>query len=270
MTPSRGVKCVECGAQNREDRLFCAKCGAYLGEDENQRAAGGNARSGAIAPYARKRRSNHVLGILLLVLFLVVAGVTVLLVLRQYEDLQSAGDTVTLPSTTTSTLSTTTSGSGVTTTGTTTGDEARIFPTAAKASSSLPPTDEFTYGPANLSDNDLATAWNEGASGDGVGEWLSFSFNQPIYLSRIDIANGYQRDQKRFSGNERVRTLRIEYSNGSTQEVQLYDDMGYQQIEPAVSREEGISSIRLTILSVYPGDSWEDAALSEIRFVGTR
>lgn len=270
MAPERGIKCVECGARNRQDRLFCSVCGAYLGGGEGGSPVGANAKHGAIAPYAGKRRSNHVLGVLLLILFLIAVAFAALLIHSEYKDLQATGtSSATLP-TTSSTMPTTTSAAGTSTTSTTTGEEIRIFPSGAKASSSLPSTNEFSYGPANLSDNDLATAWNEGASGDGVGEWLSFSFNQPLYLSRIDIANGYQRDHKRFVGNGRVRALQIEYSNGATQEVQLYDDMGYQQIEPVVSREEGISSIRLTIISVYPGGSWDDAALSEIRFMGTR
>lgn len=251
---------------------MCSKCGAYLGARISGAERSSNPHvGGAVPPYASSRRPRRVLGVLLLLLFLVAAGTAALLVYRQYQDLRSARSTVTLPATTASTVATTTSKpAGSTTTKTTSPDTARIFPSTSKSSSSLPPTDEFTYGPANLSDNDLATAWNEGASGDGVGEWVSFTFNEPVLLSRIDIANGYQRDQKRFLGNERVRGLRIEYSTGEVQDLQLYDDMGYQEVQPVVAATVGVTSVRLTILSVYPGESWEDAALSEVRFIGKR
>ncbi|OPZ77635.1 MAG: Nicotine adenine dinucleotide glycohydrolase (NADase) [Actinobacteria bacterium ADurb.Bin444] len=271
MTHKQTITCAECGAHNRPDRLLCVKCGAYLGSRADERnARDAMQRGGAISPFARRQRPRRVLGVLLLLLFLVVAGTAALLVYRQYQELRAAESDVTLPATTTTSSARTSTTAGSTTTKATSADQARVFPSNAKASSSLPPTDQFTYGPSNLSDNDLSTAWNEGASGDGVGEWLSFSFNQPVRLSRIDIANGYQRDQKRYLGNGRVRGLRIEYSNGDMQEIQLYDDMGYQEVQPAVPSDVGISSVRMTILSVYPGESWEDAALSEIRFIGER
>ena len=101
-------------------------------------------------------------------------------------------------------------------------------------------------------------------------QWLLFTFNQPVTLERIEVANGYQRDQQRFYGNARVRTMRIDYSSGQSQEIQLFDDMGYQQVVPALESGQTVTSVKMTILSVYSGDEWEDLGLSEVRFVGSR
>ena len=83
--------------------------------------------------------------------------------------------------------------------------------------------------------------------------------------SAVEIANGYQKDEARFFGNPRVETLQFEYSDGTTQQVRLYDDTGFQEITPAPKPTEWI---RLTILSVYPGDTWDDAGFSEVHLYG--
>lgn len=271
MAHKQTITCSECGAENPADRLFCARCGAYLsGAYSSEHIQTGPPPLGN-QPRPRRTRRRSALGPVLLVVLLAAVGLTVLLIHQQYQELEASSSSVSLASTTSSTSSVSSTGQTTsTTTKTTTAGQARVFPSSCKASSFLPATDEYTYGPENLSDNNLSTAWNEGASGDGVGEWVSFSFSSPVQLTRIDIANGYQRDQRRFLGNERIQALRIEYSSGKSQEVQLHDDMGYQEVQTAVVANEDVSSVRLTILSVYPGESWEDAALSEVRFIGTR
>ena len=81
-------------------------------------------------------------------------------------------------------------------------------------------------------------------------------------LARLEIANGYQKDDGRFAGNPRVRLMRVEYSSGAAQIVQLFDVKDIQTIEPT---SEAVEWVRLVILSVYPGGEWQDTALSEVR-----
>ena len=101
-----------------------------------------------------------------------------------------------------------------------------IRPTSALASSTAEATSTNSYRVTNLLDGDLATAWNEGAEGPGLGEWIQFEFSQSTRLARIEIANGYQKDAERFEGNPRVQSLKVEYSNGTTQLVDLLDVVG--------------------------------------------
>ncbi len=148
----------------------------------------------------------------------------------------------------------------------TAGNAAQIRPTAAAASSTLRATQTNSYGVTNLLDGDLSTAWNEGSDGNGIGEWVQFNFSQDVVLSRVEIANGYQRDDDRYFGNPRVQSLRIEYSNGTSQLVDLLDS---RQLQIVIPTREPITSVRFVIVAVYSGAEWDDTALSEVRFYET-
>jgi len=133
---------------------------------------------------------------------------------------------------------------------------------AASASSVLKATTSSNFRPPNLLDDDLTTAWIEGEEGPGSGEWARFDFFQPVVLDRLEIANGYQKDDDRFFSHARVKSLKVEYSNGATQLVELLDSKDLQSVTTARRATEWI---KLTIVSVYPDYEWEDAALSEVR-----
>lgn len=215
------------------------------------------------------RRRSRAYGLVLLVLLLVVAAALGALV---YATLFSPGGnsgggtpgrstSTTVPagaSTTDTTPGSTTSSSAP---GTTVARGASISPVSVEASSSLPSKGGNTYGPDNLFDGSLSTAWQENAPGSGEGEWVRFDFGHLVTLSTLEIANGYQKDSRRFTGNARVETLQLEYSDGTTQQARLYDDVGFQEIAATPKSTEWL---RLTILSVYQGDAWDDAALSEV------
>jgi hypothetical protein len=156
-------------------------------------------------------------------------------------------------------------------TGTTSGDTGGailVRPHAATASSSLPSTSTADFRPTNLLDGNVASAWIEGAAGGGVGEWVRMEFTDVVPLARIEIANGDQVDPSFFSGYERVKSLELQYSDGTKQVVQLLDTQGLQVIEPDPAVTE-TQWIKLTILSVYPTFTWANAALSEVRMYQT-
>ncbi|MHB0981202.1 MAG: discoidin domain-containing protein [Thermoleophilia bacterium] len=135
------------------------------------------------------------------------------------------------------------------------------------ASSTLPAEGENDYRDGNVVDGRLSTCWAEGVEGDGTGEWVRLDLGGPTKLTTIEIANGYQKDERRFSGNPRVETLRIEYSDGSSQLVRVHDDMGFQIITAPPTPTEWV---KLVIESTYPGDTWEDTSISEVRLYRTR
>jgi hypothetical protein len=54
----------------------------------------------------------------------------------------------------------------------------------------------------------------------------------------------------------------VEYSNGVTQLIELADSKEYQSI---VATSEAVDWVKLTIVSVYDGEQWDDTALSEVR-----
>lgn len=279
MASSDSFTCKECSTENRSDRLFCSKCGAYLGThdhqvDRFQPPPLSTHRSQTGRPVSKEReKQSHLLGILLLLVLLGAGTFMLVFIQSQIRQVRSPATTVRAVTTSTSATSTTdgaTSTSLADSSTPATGASAQppLVPSTAQASSTLD-SDVDSYGVDNLSDGDLVTAWNEGANGDGTGQWVQFTFEEPVQLARIDIANGYQKDERRFRGNGRVRTMRIDFSSGQSQEIQLFDDTGYQQITPALDSEQTVTSVKMTILSVYPGDEWEDAALSEVKFIGS-
>lgn len=275
------VTCRACGTENRPTRLFCSNCGAYLqaeGEDTWEELP----PHGVVtpidppapppAPVAGRRRGGdrgRIVGVVLLLLLLAVAvalGAVIYATLLSGGGADGGGAVATSTTAGVSASSTTaaTSGSPASSaaSGTTLAHGPSFSPTSLEASSVLPPENGITYEPDNLFDDSLETAWQENAAGNGVGQWVRFDFGHTITLSAIEIANGYQKDGALFSANPRVETLRVEYSDGTTQQVRLYDDTGFQEITPAPKPTEWL---RLTILSVYPGDTWDDAGFSEVR-----
>ncbi|HEX6751796.1 MAG TPA: hypothetical protein VF092_31165 [Longimicrobium sp.] len=110
----------------------------------------------------------------------------------------------------------------------------------------------------------MSTVWVEGASGDGSGEWIELRLSSVVTVSRVGIVNGYGKGS-RFEENERVRDARITFSDGSSRTIRLADHNELQYFDLG---QHSTTSLRLTILSVYPGTRWEDAAIGEIRIWG--
>lgn len=134
------------------------------------------------------------------------------------------------------------------------------------ASSTLPAEGSIRYRPELVTDGDPATAWNDGADRAGIGEELVLTLPTPAWVDRISFRNGYQKDERTFFDNARVRALRADFDDGSSYELRLADHAGVQAVElpvPALAR-----SVRLEILSVYPGDRYDDLAISEIDLGG--
>jgi hypothetical protein len=176
----------------------------------------------------------------------------------------AAPPTTAAPTTTTTTASTTTTAGPTTTT---TRPPQALPPKSVDASSQLPTDGATTYGPANLVDGKLATAWNEGAPSTGEGQYVSFRYDQKVRVTGLRIANGYQRTDATFAGNVRVRRLRVSFSDDSPPvEIELKDAKGFQDI--IFNHPYVLTSLRLTILTTYPTRKWDDAALSEVQLVG--
>ena len=253
------VRCPQCGVPNDPGALFCSRCGASLN------------RPG----YAGKREGRVSLaGFTMALALLIALAITtfVLYTIISRTLATSAGTTVTAyngaPGTV-ATLSTPTSAvQSTSTTARVAKGSILVRPSAATASSSLKATSLTDFRPTNLLDGDTTTAWVEGAKGTGVGEWVKLEFDSLVPVARIEIANGYQKDDQRFTGDVRIKSLELDYSDGTRQLVQLLDKQGLQVIEPALGADRKPMStqwIKLIILSVYPAYRIPEAALSEMR-----
>jgi hypothetical protein len=251
---------------NERRALFCSRCGASLYGPIH----GGIRRKRHRASAAGAAMAFAIVLVLAAALFAMAMLVQRALTPAESVDVFAgqSGTTATIVTPTTeASTETSESGGAVETTLSTSPSAqedqgAQIRPVSATASATLKSTGANSYGATNLLDGDLATAWNEGAEGTGIGEWVKLELADPTVLSRIEIANGYQKDDDRYYGNPRVKSLKVEYSNGTTQLVDLLDRQDFQSITPT---RETVEWVKFTIVSVYPGEQWDDTALSEIR-----
>lgn len=125
----------------------------------------------------------------------------------------------------------------------------------------------INYKVENVIDNDLSTAWIEGVNDDGIGQFIQFSSNNTFRIDKIDIINGFSKNQKIYMKNNRVKKVIIEFSDKSQQVYELEDNnMDYQTINIG-----GINtnSVKVIIEEVYTdGRTYTDTCISEISVYG--
>ena len=144
-------------------------------------------------------------------------------------------------------------------------DATRVTPLATVASSAL---DERAKGfdlhdAGNLFDDDFSTAWVEGASGNGPGEYLVFDFDGPTTLTRLCIAAGFDKSEKLYGQNARPEQVTIIADGEVVGTATLADEYGTWQVVD-LGGSVTASSVALRIDSVYAGSYYSDCAISEL------
>ena len=142
----------------------------------------------------------------------------------------------------------------------------------ATASSTLAASGGNSYGASNLLDGDLTTCWAEGSPGYGLGEWIRFSFSQPLVLTKMKLMPGYMKrldGWDRWWANGRLRRIELTFSDGHSREVEFPDREGWQVLRLDKVRA---SWIEVTISSAYPArpgpHAASDLCVSEAAFAG--
>lgn len=151
--------------------------------------------------------------------------------------------------------------------------------TRLSSSSTLRAQGAHQYEVAGLADNSLETAWIEGNKGDGIGEYIRFdlpfdrAFEQAAegayhYPNAFYIANGYQKHHQAFWHNSRVKRLKMYVNDIAFCYIDLLDTAGIQLAKTGLMEylglDKGVVSIKLEIVSVYPGKKYRDTAISEL------
>lgn len=124
-------------------------------------------------------------------------------------------------------------------------------------------TDKFgTYHAKNVADNNNNTIWAEGVSGNGIGEWIYFSNTEAKDIHRIDIINGFSKSEDLYYKNNRVKKLRLDFDSGHS----IYSFLDNSLSPQTITFNDAIfsSSVKFTILEVYPGTKYHDTCISEI------
>ena len=103
--------------------------------------------------------------------------------------------------------------------------------------------------PATLLDNNPRTVWR--CDGDGVGEVIDFSFDQPVTLVGIRVVNGNTAVADRFLKERRITAIRWTFADGS------FFDQGLAPSESSPQEvrfpETTTALARMEILSTTPG-----------------
>jgi uncharacterized caspase-like protein len=130
------------------------------------------------------------------------------------------------------------------------------------ASSVLPPIKANHYSPGMMFDGTRETAWVEGDKADGVGETLTLHFGRERTLAGFEIINGYDKDQRIWSNNSRVKVLEATADNSPHMSIELRDVRGPSRVDfnPPLKT----SYLQLQISEIYPGAKYRDTAISEL------
>lgn len=129
-------------------------------------------------------------------------------------------------------------------------------------SSMLKPQYGNSYGAVNLFDASTGTAWVEGASGNGIGEWITIEFEALRRVKSIHVQNGYQKSPDIFAKNNRVRQIRVLFSGGESQIFILDDKLSAQllSLRPPVSAYW----MQFIIDDVWAGNKYTDTAITKL------
>jgi hypothetical protein len=129
-------------------------------------------------------------------------------------------------------------------------------------SSMLKPQFGNSYGAANLFDASTGTAWVEGASGNGIGEWITVEFETLRRVKSIHVQNGYQKSPDIFAKNNRVRQIRVLFSGGESQIFILDDKLSAQllTLRPPVAA----FWMQFIIDDVWAGNKYTDTAITKL------
>jgi hypothetical protein len=146
-----------------------------------------------------------------------------------------------------------------------------LTPFAETDASSFLPTDRGgQYQPWMAVDNLLDTAWVEGVTGPGIGEWITLTFPDTIEVHSISLDVGYDRDDDSFFANNRVKKVTLVFSNGEELDLDLDDTRGMQTIPLVRAPGPNIEAtyVEIIIKDIYPGTKYDDTCLAEIEIWG--
>ena len=139
-----------------------------------------------------------------------------------------------------------------------------------QASSSL----SEKYKAKKIHDCSITTAWVEGKSGNGEGEYVRYSFPGSCpRITDVIILNGYVKDEATWKNNGRVKKLLMYYNEKPYAILNLKDSRDCQRFDVGIlgykDKETAPDwNIKFEILEIYPGEKYQDTAITEIYFDG--
>lgn len=121
----------------------------------------------------------------------------------------------------------------------------------------------------NVMDGRLERGWAEAHRGTGAGEWVRAVFPAPVDLAAVGIASGNQESEEAWQKANRIRRAELRVGSGFFPREKLVlslpDTMGIRYYRVGLA---DVGRLEVRITSVYLGDKYDDAWISELDFVG--
>ncbi len=247
--PPPTVACPSCGTANVATARHCVACGARVAQGPLPMAP---------QPLIRTTAGSRAL--------VVTAVVIAIVAVAAFIFNAFGGDDETTPG------GTTANGSGTETT--TAGSTGSTVPppgveTVKVVPNRVVPSAQLSDFPAsNLIDNDPLTMWQVGQ--EGVGATVTFFFEQPVSLERIEFLN--LADPEGFRRNFRIRDIRIIPDDTTRAVVTALQDIQELQVIPI--QTTSTLSLRIEVTSTFPAEAvgdlspFKELAIQDIAFFG--
>ena len=144
---------------------------------------------------------------------------------------------------------------------------------SVKASSCLKPQGHFSYEAEHAHDFNHESVWAEGATGQGIGEWLEYEFPGTCpRITTVNILNGHVKSDKAWLENSRPKAIKMYYMGKPYAILELENSRTLQCFDVGVlgPHDENAPNwtLRFEILDVYPGEKYADTVISELYFDG--
>ena len=118
------------------------------------------------------------------------------------------------------------------------------------------------------------SAWAEGAAGDGIGESLTLTLDQPRKVSHIAIRNGLVKSGENggpdlYYANNRVAELGVSVNGGKPFTATVPDEFLFHPSYriPLPLESPVVKTILLTIQKVHRGTKYRDTCISGIELI---
>lgn len=113
-----------------------------------------------------------------------------------------------------------------------------------------------------LIDGKEETSWQEGVSGNGIGEYADIQYSSSSSIKYLVFKLGNWRDDDYFYGNNRPKTLTLTFDGKDSYTAIFPSEKSVYYLE--FSSPVTASHLRITIDDVYDGTSWDDTCIAEI------
>jgi hypothetical protein len=141
---------------------------------------------------------------------------------------------------------------------------AKPVPISSVTASASLEQDGYTFEPDDVADGRLYTFWVAGGQGGGLSDNLSLSLPGNQTIKGMEIWNGCQVDQDSFDARARASKMTLKIGFGE-EVVEVADTYGKQTI--LFSETHTANKVRIFFKGLYHGGSWDQIAISEIRFI---